>query len=163
MLNLAQAENDTQKISLIRSFPIPNTKEDVFEFLIMAKTNFSADQSLSDNGIRTVANIALRTIGLWGGLMIFIIALILDIISHANTSVFHLGGGAVMIIGALMIRRKSEELLDVGVGVVCGILALLLGTLLQEVFRGNGSAMVLTGGTTLIIVVVRLVKSSIKK
>ena len=68
-----------------------------------------------------------------------------------------------MIIGALMIRRKSEESLDVGVGVVCGILALLLGTLLQEVFRGNGSAMVLKGGTTLIIVIVRLVKSSIKK
>ena len=214
-LSLAQAESDAQKINLIRSFPIPNTKEDVFEFLILAATNFNADQSLSDNGIKkdvsdawlakieqsyqkakllfsgekdfskiqnvydqtysqikasqqsakrnTFAHLALRTIGLWGGLIVFIIALILDVSSRADTSVFHLGGGIVMIIGALMIGRKSKELLDVGIGVTCGLLSLLLGTLLQNVFDGNGSAMVLAGGATLIIVIVRLVRSSIKK
>lgn len=210
-LSLAQAESGAQKISLIRSFPIPNTKEDVLEFMLLAATNFNADQSLLDDGTKkdvsdawltkieqcyqkakllfagekdfskiqnvydkiynqikaskqsakrnTIANLALRTIGLWGGLIIFIITLIIDITSHANTSVFHLGGGVVMIVGALMIGRKSRELLDVGVGVICGLLAMLFGTLLEEVFHGNGSAMELTGGVTLIITIVRLVKT----
>lgn len=214
-LNLAHTESDTQKISLIQSFPIPNTKEDVLEFIILATTNFNADQSLLDNGIKkdisdawfskieqsyqkakllfagdkdfskiqnvydqacnqiksskqkakigTIADIALRTIGLWGGLITFIIAFILDIVSHTNTSVLHLGGGAIMIVGALMIGRKTRELFDVGVGVVCTLLAMLFGILLEEVFHENGSAMMLAGGLALIIVIVRLVKSSIKK
>lgn len=33
------SEKDKKKISLIKSFPIPNTKEDLFEFLIMAFAN----------------------------------------------------------------------------------------------------------------------------
>lgn len=213
-LNISKAESDIQKISLIRSFPIPNTKEDIFEFMILAATNFSAEHSCSDNAIRKdisdawltkieqsyqkakllftgdldftkiqniydetcnqiqrlksykrrsiIIDIILRTIGLWGGCIIFVIAFFVDIFSYANTSVFHLGGGAVMIIGALMVGKKTNDLLDVGVGVACGLLALLLGTLLQETFHENGSVMVLAGGTALIIVVVRLVKSSIK-
>lgn len=32
-------DTDKQKISLIRSFPIPNTKEDLYEFLILAGSN----------------------------------------------------------------------------------------------------------------------------
>ncbi|MCL1940687.1 MAG: hypothetical protein FWG09_02000, partial [Synergistaceae bacterium] len=50
---------DKQKINLIRSFPIPNTKEDIFEFIILAASNVqetayetnkkgSADRKLSD-------------------------------------------------------------------------------------------------------------------
>lgn len=34
-------ETDKQKISLIRSFVIPNTKEDLFEFLVLASSNIS--------------------------------------------------------------------------------------------------------------------------
>ena len=34
---------DEQKISLIRSFPIPNTKEDLYEFLILSKSNVEID------------------------------------------------------------------------------------------------------------------------
>ncbi len=34
---------DEQKISLIRSFPIPNTKEDLYEFLILSKSNIEID------------------------------------------------------------------------------------------------------------------------
>lgn len=214
-LRIANAETDAQKISVIRSFPIPNTKEDVFEFIILAATNFSAEQSLSDNGIKkdvsdawltkieqsyqkakllfsgdkdfskiqsvyeqtcnqirlskqnvkmgTFANAILHTIGLWSGLIIFIIAFFLDIFTYSETSVFHLGGGIIMIAGAFMIGKKSKAFFEVGIGVVCGLFALLLGTLLQETFSENGSAMVLAGGTTLIIVIIRLVTSTLKK
>ena len=36
-------KTDAQKISLIRSFAIPNTKEDLYEFLIMSKSNIDVD------------------------------------------------------------------------------------------------------------------------
>lgn len=41
---IEQASSDEQKVTLIRSFPIPNTKEDIFEFLILASTNISGEQ-----------------------------------------------------------------------------------------------------------------------
>lgn len=213
---LADIQSDTQKVILIQSFPIPNSKEDILEFMILAATCFDVGENLTGNGIKKdvsdawlakveqsyqkakllfaddadfskmqnvydqtyhkikasvitmnkkrVAQLILRTIGLWGGLIIFIIGFILDISSpSANTSVLHLGGMAIMIIGALMIGKKSKELLDVGVGTVSGLFALLLGMLLEEHFDGNGSAMVLSGVITLIIVVVQLVRTSAKK
>ena len=39
-LRLGQTENEEQKINLIRIFPIPNAKEDIFEFMILASSNF---------------------------------------------------------------------------------------------------------------------------
>lgn len=38
-LKLEQAKTNEQKITLIRNFPIPNTKEDVIEFMMLASTN----------------------------------------------------------------------------------------------------------------------------
>ena len=213
-IKLSQAETDSAKVSLIRNFPIPNTKEDIFEFMILASTNFDAYFSSVENGRKDISdawiskmeqgyqkakllfgtdkdfekiqniyqqacnrinastqkekktslfNLGLRTIGLWGGLAVFIVAFFLDIFSYSNTSIYHLGGGAIMIIGAFMIGRKSKEITDVGVGVACGILSIILGTILQEVFYENGSMMELAGGATIIITVVRLVQSTIKK
>lgn len=37
--SLEHAENNEQRANLIRSFPIPNTKEDIFEYIILASTN----------------------------------------------------------------------------------------------------------------------------
>ena len=68
-----------------------------------------------------------------------------------------------MIAGAFMIGKKSKAFFEAGIGVICGLFALLLGTLLQETFFKNGSAMVLAGGTTLIIVIIRLVTTTLKK
>lgn len=213
--SLAHAESTEQKITLIRNFPIPNTKEDVLEFMILSATNFNAEYSTQDGGaakeasdawltkieqsyhkakllfvgdkdfskiqnvydqvcskIRMTKNkqkksmilsLASQTIGLWGGLILFIIAFVLDVTSVANTSMIHLGGSIVMIVGAFMVRRQSHEWTDVGVGIACGVLALLLGTLLRTAFRGNGSMMVVTGGVTLIVVIVRLLMSSAKR
>lgn len=39
-IKLLHSESENQKINLIRSFPIPNTKEDIFEFMILASSNF---------------------------------------------------------------------------------------------------------------------------
>lgn len=36
---LEKAETDAQRIILLRNFPIPNTKEDIFEFMILASSN----------------------------------------------------------------------------------------------------------------------------
>ena len=46
---LEQVSNDSMKANLIRTFPIPNTREDIIEFMILASTNiensFQADIS----------------------------------------------------------------------------------------------------------------------
>ena len=41
---LSALSSNDQKVSLIQSFPIPNTKEDIFEFIILAASNFDAEQ-----------------------------------------------------------------------------------------------------------------------
>lgn len=213
-MKLAATEMDSAKVVLIQNFPIPNTKEDIFEFMILAASNF--EEYYSDSGDRqkeiskawvskikqgyqkakilfggdqdflkiqkiydqicnkinvsvkkdkrnTLLNLVLRTIGLWGGLIIFIMAFFIDIFSYSDTSIYHLGGGAIMIIGAFMIGRKKKEVIDAGIGIACGILAIVLGTILQSVFYGNGSAMELAGGATIIVTVVRMVQSFVKK
>ena len=39
---LELANNEKKKIEIIKNFPIPNTKEDIFEFMILASSNFDA-------------------------------------------------------------------------------------------------------------------------
>lgn len=39
---LVAATNDKQRIIIIKNFPIPNTKEDIFEFMMLASSNFDA-------------------------------------------------------------------------------------------------------------------------
>ncbi len=213
---LADIQNDAQKIVVIQSFPIPNNKEDILEFMILASTCFDSKENLTGSGVKKdisdawlakveqsyqkakllffndtdfskiqkvyeqtynkvkisadtvkkteLRNIVFETIGLWGGLIVLIIGFIIDVSSPlSNTSVFHLGGAAIMIIGSLIIGKKSNDMIKVGIGVVSGVLALLLGMLLQEKFLGNGSAMVLGGGAVLIITVIQLIKNSAKK
>ena len=47
---LGLSKTDEQKINLISNFPIPNTKEDLYEFLILAASNINADLYDSLNG-----------------------------------------------------------------------------------------------------------------
>lgn len=214
-VRLVDATNDEQKITLIKSFPIPNSKEDILEFMVVASTNFDASASLSGNGMKKsvsdawlskveqsyqkamllfvndpdfskiqnvydqvcskikettayakkkrIIQTTLRTIGLWGGLLVFFIAFIIDISSaFANTSMLHLGGALVLIIGACTSGRK-KEMIDVGIGAIACVLTILLGMLLQESFLGNGSLMVLGGGLSLVIVIVQLFRCAGKK
>ena len=39
---LERADSDVQRIIIIKNHPIPNTKEDIFEFMVLASTNFDA-------------------------------------------------------------------------------------------------------------------------
>lgn len=49
-------KTDEQKISLIRSFPIPNSKEDIFEFIILAASNIDLKlYGLGNKGIITAS------------------------------------------------------------------------------------------------------------
>lgn len=49
------SKTDEQKATLISMFPIPNTKEDLFEFIILAKSNVDSD--LYKNDIRNSARV----------------------------------------------------------------------------------------------------------
>lgn len=54
---------DQQKISLIKNFPIPNTKEDLYEFLVLASSNidFDAYRAESSTDVRTMLSNAWRS------------------------------------------------------------------------------------------------------
>lgn len=50
------SQTDEQKVSLIRSFPIPNTKEDIFEFMLLASSNIDLKlYGLGDKGVLTAS------------------------------------------------------------------------------------------------------------
>lgn len=55
-LKLVDLQSDEEKISLIRNFPIPNSKEDIYEFMILASTNIgnAVAPSVSDAWITKV-------------------------------------------------------------------------------------------------------------
>lgn len=208
-IRLADVASDEQKITLIKSFQIPNSKEDILEFMVVASTNFDASASLSGNEMNKIVSDAwlskveqsyqkavllffndsdfskiqnvydkvcdkikksivyakreriiqatLRTIGLWGGVLTFLVAFIIDISSSVNTSILHLSATLVLIIGSCMIGRK-KEMIDFVIGAIACALTIMLGLLLQEVFHGNGSLMELGGGISLVIVIVKLFK-----
>ena len=48
-------KSDAEKINLIKGFPIPNTKEDITEFMILATTNFDPDYYVTHLKKETVA------------------------------------------------------------------------------------------------------------
>lgn len=52
------SKTDEQKATLIRTFPIPNTKEDLLEFIILAKSNVDCDLYKSEirNSVRVVSD-----------------------------------------------------------------------------------------------------------
>ncbi len=45
---IRMAYDDKEKIAIIRNFPIPNTKEDILEFAILASTNVDENANLDD-------------------------------------------------------------------------------------------------------------------
>lgn len=206
---LATAESQEQKITLIRNFPIPNTKEDILEFMILASSNIDSnmedkvseawlakmEQSYQKGKLlfaddtyfvsiqnayeqahakikntaqrkrnKSVLSVALRTMGLWGGLLIFVIAFAIDAnaihaLRYSDTSVYHVGAGAVMIFGAYVVGKRFNSLACAGVGIACGVLSMLMGSLLESVFCGNGSMMMVVGGAVVIMSIVNLVRN----
>lgn len=43
LLKIEKAASDEQKVTLIRNFPVSNTKEDIFEFMILASSNIAGE------------------------------------------------------------------------------------------------------------------------
>lgn len=56
-------KTDEQKISLIRSFAIPNTKEDLYEFLILASSNINT--GMYDNGTYMRTDVQMAVSDAW--------------------------------------------------------------------------------------------------
>jgi hypothetical protein len=46
--SMAAAKTDEQRLNLIKVFPIPNTKEDILEYMILASSNIGYGSSASD-------------------------------------------------------------------------------------------------------------------
>ena len=53
--NLASETSETKKIELIKTFPIPNSREDIIEFMLLASTNFDAKYYISHKNVENVA------------------------------------------------------------------------------------------------------------
>lgn len=51
-MRLADVENNQQKIIIIQSFPIPNNKEDILEFLILAASCFEPSDNLTGDSVK---------------------------------------------------------------------------------------------------------------
>lgn len=60
-----------------------------------------------------------------------------------------------MLIGSFMVGRKSEGYYDIGIGITCGVIVLLMGSLLEETFHENGSMMAVAGCLTILIVIIK--------
>lgn len=58
--NSSISSTDAQKISLIKSYPIPNAKEDLFEFIILAMTNSQVKLTEYGEDASTLRDRALR-------------------------------------------------------------------------------------------------------
>ena len=48
-------EDEAKKIELIKTFPIPNTREDIIEFMLLASTNFDAKYYISHKDVENVS------------------------------------------------------------------------------------------------------------
>ena len=53
--DVSKETNETKKIELIKTFPIPNTREDIIEFMLLASTNFDAKYYISHKNVENVA------------------------------------------------------------------------------------------------------------
>ena len=51
-MQLANIENDKQKITLIQSYPIPNNKGDILEFMILAATCFEPGENVTGDAAK---------------------------------------------------------------------------------------------------------------
>ena len=51
-----RARDDKAKIALIKTFPVPNSKEDIYEFMFLAASNFNAKMYIESKEEETVNN-----------------------------------------------------------------------------------------------------------
>lgn len=52
--NIQAAKSETEVIRLIKVFPVPNSKEDILEFMILASSNFDEEEYLTYKGVDSI-------------------------------------------------------------------------------------------------------------
>ena len=53
---LEAADTEEKKILIIKSFPIPNTREDIFEFMMLASSSFNAELHVKKSGVEDITD-----------------------------------------------------------------------------------------------------------
>ena len=53
---LERTESEKKKIIIIKNFPIPNTREDIFEFMMLASSNFNAELHVKKSGVEDITD-----------------------------------------------------------------------------------------------------------
>ena len=46
-IELSESQNESEKASYIRNYPIPNSKEDILEFMILASSNINGESNIT--------------------------------------------------------------------------------------------------------------------
>lgn len=54
--NIQNSKNDNEVIRLIKMFPVPNNKEDIFEFMVLASSNFDEEYYMMHRGEDSIAD-----------------------------------------------------------------------------------------------------------
>ena len=210
---LSEVDDDTKRIALIHSFPIPNNKEDILEIMILAHTNFDSDAQIDGIGIKKelaeawlskieqayqkatllfsndmdfskiqsvyiqtakkikyssemvlkkrIVKSLLKTICMWGGMLLFVFAYINSHIFYGDSSVIELVAMIFMTVGALIVGRNIK-FVDIGIGAFSAAVTIFLGTTHGRTFNSDGSAMLLSGVLALIILAIQLIVYSAK-
>ncbi len=197
--DLTRTQTSSQKNYMIRNFPIPNAKEDIIEFMILASSNilgednkyiyeawlakieqayqkavimFSNDrdfaniQQIYDNCVENidaenqrkfnkfVFDTVIRNIAACVGIVILIIAIIIDR-TGGNSTFIELLGCIVLIASASSLVKRGAVIIDY---IVCGVSGALM--LWMSFMFNNGSIVKLCAGIVLIIVTVNYFKST---
>lgn len=133
--DLSKAQTTEQKDRMIHNFPIPNAKEDIIKFMILASSNI-------------LGNIAACV-----GVVLMIASVFIDR-TGGDSSFLELVSYIVLIASAASLFKRGASVIDYAVGVASGLLMILLSFLL---FHGEMGQ--LCGGIVLIIVAVNYFKS----
>ena len=181
-VDITHAQTTKEKADLIKNYPIPNTKEDIFEFMMAASSNvlreeekeiyeawlikleqtyqkaeilFSGDSEFKK--IQQIYNNCFETAlrnGIFGvGIVILVAAVIVDR-TGGNASLMELAGGIVLIASAAGLVRRQAASIDYLVSAVIGLLMLWLASMFN-----NGSLVQLCAGIELIVTAVNYFKS----
>ena len=160
--DLSKAQTTEQMDRMIRNFPIPNTKEDIIEFMILASSNILGEdeRDIYEAWLakwrkigRFTTDTIIRNIAACVGAILMIASVFIDR-TGGDSSFLELISYIVLIASAASLFKRGASVIDYAVGAASGLLMILLSFLLF-----NGSMGQLCGGIVLIIVAVNYFKS----
>lgn len=129
-------QKNKEKANLIRNFSVPNTKEDILEFLILSSSNISDKHSMND--IVSKAWISKLE-------QVYQKARIL----YINDSDFSKIQDIYNQVHSKVVSKKKIEIVTKNIGVWCGLIALIVAVIV-DISGGNSSMIELVGCILLI-------------